>query len=323
MAVDGKKKQILNLWKTVFNDSEEFVRLYFDRVYKDENALTIERGGRIASALHMLPYTMTFCGEEIPVAYISGACTLPSEQSKGLMRKLLQQAFGEMAKRGAALTALIPAGKALFNYYRRQGYTEIFDYSLKEYTRRETIAPEPAWTIAPYTQQRPDKEIYGYFIRKLRERQACMLHTCDDLAVILKDLEIMGGQFFVAYNKERQAAGMAFVSPPEKNGNESVVPVKEILCDSEAVKNSLLYEITGRCNVTQALYRLPCGNGVAPHPYGMAKVIDAGRLINLWLAAHPHSALAVNDLKAMEPPALARLLFDYPNRAAYMSLMLD
>ena len=39
-----KKQQIVNLWRTCFRDSEAFISLYFDRVYKDENAMTIEKG---------------------------------------------------------------------------------------------------------------------------------------------------------------------------------------------------------------------------------------------------------------------------------------
>ena len=34
-----KKQQIVNLWRTCFGDSEAFISLYFDRVYKDENAM--------------------------------------------------------------------------------------------------------------------------------------------------------------------------------------------------------------------------------------------------------------------------------------------
>ena len=57
-----KKQQIVNLWRTCFGDSEAFISLYFDRVYKDENAMTIEKDGKIVSALQIVPYTMTYLG---------------------------------------------------------------------------------------------------------------------------------------------------------------------------------------------------------------------------------------------------------------------
>ena len=120
-----KKQQIVNLWRTCFGDSEAFISLYFDRVYKDENAMTIEKDGKIVSALQIVPYTMTYLGTEISVAYISGVCTAPEERGQGLMRQLLQETFEEMERREVAISALIPADPWLFDYYREQGYTGI------------------------------------------------------------------------------------------------------------------------------------------------------------------------------------------------------
>ena len=53
-----KKEQLVALWKTCFGDSDSFIRLFFDRVYRDENALTLERDGRLCCALHIVPYKM-------------------------------------------------------------------------------------------------------------------------------------------------------------------------------------------------------------------------------------------------------------------------
>ena len=117
---------------------EAFISLYFDRVYKDENAMTIEKDGKIVSALQIVPYTMTYLGTEISVAYISGVCTAPEERGQGLMRQLLQETFEEMERREVAISALIPADPWLFDYYREQGYTEAFDYSVETYIRPNT-----------------------------------------------------------------------------------------------------------------------------------------------------------------------------------------
>ena len=45
--MDNNKSQLIDLWRTSFNDSEEFIKLFFDRVYKKENALFIEKNGKI------------------------------------------------------------------------------------------------------------------------------------------------------------------------------------------------------------------------------------------------------------------------------------
>ena len=80
-----KKQQIVNLWRTCFGDSEAFISLYFDRVYKDENAMTIEKDGKIVSALQIVPHTMTYLGTEISVGlYLWGVHDSGRKRVKGL-----------------------------------------------------------------------------------------------------------------------------------------------------------------------------------------------------------------------------------------------
>ena len=59
-------------------------------------------------------------------------------KGQGLMRQLLQETFEEMKRREVAISALIPADPWLFDYYREQGYTEAFDYSVETYIRPNT-----------------------------------------------------------------------------------------------------------------------------------------------------------------------------------------
>jgi GNAT superfamily N-acetyltransferase len=321
--VKTKKEQIAGLWKEAFGDADAFMQLYFDSVYRDENALVVEKGGKILSALQMLPYAMNFYGEEISVAYISGACTAPSEQGKGLMRQLLQDAFREMRQRGIALTALIPAGKRLFDYYRLQGYTEAFDYSLKVYTRQEYILPAKDVNVLP-VEGSPATDVYAFFDRKLRERPICMLHTYEGLDTILKDLRLSGGTCFAACTPDGQPAGLAFALPSGEGPAPEYVFIKEILVENEKVRKRLLFDITTRCNTSKAVYRIPFyDGGLAAYPYGMAQVIDRERLIRIWADAHPGVCVSLAGMERMDVRALTSLLLGYPDKTACMSLMLD
>lgn len=319
------KQQVINLWRASFNDTDEFIRLYFDRVYKEENTLVIEQNGQIVSALQMLPYTMTWCGTEISVSYISGACTLPSMRGQGLMRQLLQKAFGEMKRRDVALTALIPADPWLFDYYREQGYTEAFDYSEETYVRPEAVVWEPELTVV--LPEVPSIELlYTYFNRKLRERASCLLHTSDDFITILRDLQMDGGQMLTVLNSQEQPVGMAFVLPPDPTetlaDNEKYVYIKELLYDNESIKNLLLQEATLQNNVKKATYKTP-PSAPGTLPMGMARVIDTHRLIHRWASEHKHNPVSIKEMEEMDIQTLTRFLLDYPNRQAYMSLMLD
>ena len=66
------KEQVKALWKVCFDDSEEFVEMYFRLRYKTEVNVAIKSGDEVISALQMLPYPMTFGGETVQTSYISG-----------------------------------------------------------------------------------------------------------------------------------------------------------------------------------------------------------------------------------------------------------
>lgn len=321
-----KKQQMMDLWHTCFGDSDAFTQLFFDRVYKDENALIIERGGQIVSALQMLPYTLNYYDTELSVAYISGTCTLPSERGRGLMQRLIQESFEVMRSRQVALTALIPANPWLFDYYREQGYTEAFDYALETYIRPPFVQQTPDITVVP-PEVTSLEQLYAYFNRKLRERTCCLLHTYDDFVTILRDLQLDGGTMLTALNNKEEPVGMAFVLPIETNLSLTdhvgkKVLVKELFYDNESIKALLLQEISQQNDVRQVTYKtLPSFPDTLPQ--GMARIIDTHRLIHLWKKKHPHHPISIEELEKMDIQTLTRHLLDYPNRLAYMSLMLD
>ena len=90
------REKVKKLWKLCFNDNDEFVDMYFNLRYNSEVNVAIESGDEVIAALQMLPYPITFHGNSVPTAYISGACTHPDYRSRGVMRELLSQAFGRM-----------------------------------------------------------------------------------------------------------------------------------------------------------------------------------------------------------------------------------
>ena len=123
------REKVKNLWKLCFNDSEEFTELYFRLRYNNDINIAIQSGEEVIAALQMLPYPMTFEGEDIHTAYISSACTHPDYRNRGVMHELLSQAFARMLHNNVALSTLIPAEPWLFDYYGRSGYAPVFRYA--------------------------------------------------------------------------------------------------------------------------------------------------------------------------------------------------
>lgn len=318
-----KKQQVIELWRTCFTDSEAFICLYFERVYQDENTLTLERGGRMISALQMLPYTMTYLGAEIPIAYLAGVCTAPEERGRGWMRQLLREASCEMERRGIALATLIPAEPWLFDYYRREGYTEAFYFSPEICHLPHPPIRHPAISVSP-SPLNDVKALQAYLDQKLRERPTAILHTQEDLATNLRDLQLDNGGASIAMDPSGQIMGAAFAHPTqtEEEPVRRGLLVKELIYDSPAIKDALLQELLLRYNVSQAIVKTPACHPDA-RPQGMARLIDRERLTTLWLSHHPKSLLTSKDLMAMDAQALTRFLFHFPRQTAFMSLMLD
>lgn len=288
----GKEQKIKTLWKSIFQDTDEFIRFYFDRKYRDENALLYESGDLSVAALLLLPYPMNWGGHTWQTSYISGACTHPEFRNQGLMTRLLQEAFRRMYQRGIALTTLIPAEEWLFHYYGKSGYAPVFKYStetdipLSSHTVDiEVIAPEkfqPEFTA----------EVYPYFQRQTEARPSAILHPIDDYIAITEEVYLSGGRLLVAYDPASGTpSGWAVAVPGEKE-----VLVKEILWDNETVKAALLQKISQLWNTSAISCRIPPVDG-RTYPYGMARIIHAQRLLEQWARLYPSLSctLALSD----------------------------
>ncbi|MDD2246850.1 MAG: GNAT family N-acetyltransferase [Proteiniphilum sp.] len=141
-ADDNTKQQVWDMWKTVFNDPDDYMEVYFRWKYLNENTLIYIEDGKAVSSLQLLSYQFTFCGTEIPVIYLSGVCTLPEYREKGYSRQLLIKSFDIAAGRDVPLILLVPQEEWLLSFYDKQGFAQTFDSgaealpSLKELTQR-------------------------------------------------------------------------------------------------------------------------------------------------------------------------------------------
>lgn len=314
----NRKEEIRELWRTCFHDTEEFIAFYFEHIFKEEQAVTLESEGRIVSFLQIIPYSLLWRGKEWTTGYISGACTLPAERGKGRMRELLQKAFREMRKKRYDLTALIPAEPWLFDYYRREGYTEVFDYVLKTYTKKS--GPEYDLPVSLCSLDRQPEDIwYRYFDRKLRERGTCILHTQEDFHRIITDILLGGGHITGAMSRQGEPTGLAFFVP----GKEEFF-VKEVLYDSEEILQAFLREASGIYHMKKGSYKLPPSLPDAdPKHLGMAMILNKDGMIGHGLKTLPDFLFTAGELRQMDTEKLTGILLGYGEHKAYMSLMMD
>lgn len=119
--------KIPEMWKVCFGDSQPYFDIYFRERYRNENTLAYFEGDRAVASLQLLHYNFTYCDTEIPIAYISGACTLPEARKKGYMAALLKRTFEELEKKNIPLSLLVPEEEWLLRFYNKYGYAQTFD----------------------------------------------------------------------------------------------------------------------------------------------------------------------------------------------------
>lgn len=230
--------------------------------------------------MQMLPYPMTYGGGEINTAYVSGACTHPDYRGRGVMHELLSQSFIRMLGNNVAVSTLIPAEPWLFHYYARHGYATVFNYMTRTFTATETEEADGAPTLEATTEYKD--EVYDYLNRKLRERVCCIQHTEKDFQVILADLQLSQGSIYTLDNRGRIAA--LAVTYPTKNGNWYI---GEIVWDSDEMRLLLLQRICRELNVPAIKVITPPIGNEAGRPLGMARIINAKTMLQLYAATHP------------------------------------
>ena len=171
------RHQILEMWRVCFGDSQPYYDIYFRERYKDENTLAYFVGDKVVASLQLLRYSFTYCGTEIPVDYISGACTLPEARKKGYMGALLKRTFHEIAKGNTPLSLLVPEESWLLSFYYKYGYAQTFDAgadlpSLKDLIKR-------------HSNDLP--EAYNEFDSLFRNQEMTVQKTYDDFRIVVEE----------------------------------------------------------------------------------------------------------------------------------------
>ena len=185
--------QILEMWRVCFGDSQPYFDIYFRERYKNENTLAYFDGGKAVASLQLLHYNFTYCDTEIPIAYISGACTLPEARKKGYMAALLKRAFHELEERNTPLSLLVPEEEWLLNFYDKYGYAQTFDGGADMLSLEELVKKHSNDLLAAY------KEFDSLF----RDREMTVQKTYDDFRVVIE--ETAGYD----YPAKKSLAGMA------------------------------------------------------------------------------------------------------------------
>ncbi|MEG2570706.1 MAG: GNAT family N-acetyltransferase [Clostridia bacterium] len=135
-ATSADNAVIERLWSICFTDDDEFLKLFFKRMYAPESALVYEENGEICAMLHIFTYDIALCGApDVTAKYIYGVGCHPAFRGRGFAGALLRHALDCAGH--AAFCMMVPEDDGLREYYKRFGFTHML--SLKK-TRAEASA---------------------------------------------------------------------------------------------------------------------------------------------------------------------------------------
>lgn len=293
------KSSIKALWKLCFTDSEAFTELYFQLRYREERNLALWEDGQPVAALQILPYPMTFHREVVQTGYISGACTHPDYRNRGLMGHLLKEALQKMHRDGNDFTTLIPAEPWLFEYYARFGYAPVF-HQAEIAVENQSITVNPDTTDEKLEVSDTYSEEVVCFLEEqyCRQYTCCLLHPAADLQVVFASLQLDQGRCF-ALRQHGQLQAVALATPVENTWR-----IEELLAVDERSKGCLLQRMNHALHPSSftLLSSVSTPHGERLKPLGMARILQAHRVLTLHAQAHPeltlHLALQDNQLPA-------------------------
>lgn len=274
------REKVKDLWRLCFDDTEDYIDLYFHSRYNNDVNIAIQSGEEVIAALQMIPYPMTYEGKEINTAYISGACTHPDYRSRGVMHELLSQAFIRMLQNDIAVSTLIPAEPWLFDYYARNGFAPVFRYRKIVYTASETPLPKEGPILKATHEYK--KEIYEYLNRKLKERPNYIQHTQKDFQFVLSDLRLSKGNIYTLNNGGNIVA--LAIAYPTDNGS---LYIGEIVSDTPETNSMLLQRLCKKKHIPSIEVYMPPVADANNIPVGMARIINAKTMMKLYAASHP------------------------------------
>lgn len=287
----SKKEDVRRIWGECFQDSPEYVDMYFDRVYSDADAMLLEHDDKPVSSLLLQRYAMTFHGSEVPVGYIAGAATRRHYRGKGYMSRLIREAIVESYGRGDMLCMLMPAHDWLYSFFDRFGFSTVFLSDTQRFTSLHAFPVQREYYALsdPYS-----AEMYDAFSSMERAQVCRVLHSRRDFVNVLDDLALRGGTFVAVGCEDVPIAAMAWAV--EDGG---VVQVNELLGVDEDARTGAMRELRRRFPDRAFRYLAPAGDSGSRHLYAraMGRIVNVADCIRHVAAENAgwHAVLRVHD----------------------------
>ncbi len=288
----SKRDDIIKIYKEGFHDDEEYIKLVFDSVYKDSEAMICtDTDGSAASALMLRQFEMTFHGQILPVSYIFGASTRRAQRGKGFMTTLVREAIKASANRGDMLCTLIPANDALYFYYEMSGFSKVFYIKEQRFTSLHSFPVEGEYEVLS---EWDIDRVWEAFNRFQLDRKCYILHSKDDFRNILEDNRIDRGNFVVMVRHDEDL-GPVIASMAWAVVKNDLLVITDLMGENNDARLAALRQLRGiHSDRPFLLYGRPTDKtGGRLMPRGMGRIVNVEKCLTAVAAANDKQRLKI------------------------------
>lgn len=162
------KEETINLWRDAFHDSEDFMKLYFEKIYRPDINVVCQIDSHVVGALQTIPMRLKMENTAVNAAYISGVSVRADMRRQNIGTSLMRQAHNRLYEKHTVFACLIPAGPWLFTWYAQCGYSQ----SIQAIAGPEKVGMMDFDTFNKWQCAQPcillhDKELYDVALKDL------------------------------------------------------------------------------------------------------------------------------------------------------------
>lgn len=175
---DREKLNIVPLYESCFNDTEEYKKYYFEEILPENHVAVCEEDGEIKGMLHLIPKSVTMGKIKNHSFYIYGVATDEKYRKQGVMTEIMDSVLNDLYQNNEFLTYLIPESPEKSEIYRKFGFDYVMD---KPVLKSEELRKKPTHSLVLRKADHSDlarlaifaestmEERYGLFLSKDRE----------------------------------------------------------------------------------------------------------------------------------------------------------
>ena len=120
-----KREGVRQLMKTVFNDRDEALDIFFSRVYHPAGNYCRIEDGQVVSAAQALPYSLNYHGHRADAVYLYAVGTLPEYRGQHLISRLFKYMHRGLMCQGKVFSTLLIEQEGLQEMYEKLGYAQV------------------------------------------------------------------------------------------------------------------------------------------------------------------------------------------------------